>query len=76
MTEDTNSLSLMPLLSTLVYSVIGIVLMVLTIVVVNKLFRLQLHRELVKEHNVAFGVMLGGLAVAIAIIIAGTIISP
>ncbi|RCK68593.1 DUF350 domain-containing protein [Desertihabitans brevis] len=76
MTEDTSSLSLMPLLSTVVYSVVGIVLMVLTIVVVNKLFRLQLHRELVKEHNVAFGVMLGGLAVAIAIIIAGTIISP
>ncbi len=77
MTEDTSSaLDLIPLLSTIVYSVLGIVLMVLTIVVVNKLFRLQLHRELVDEHNVAFGVMIAGLSVAIAIIIAGTIVSP
>lgn len=64
------------LLSTVVYSVLGIVLMVLTIVIVNRLFRLRLHRELVEEHNVAFGVMIAGLAVGIGIIIAGTIISP
>ena len=42
----------------------------------NKLFRLRLHHELVQEHNVAFGIMIAGLAVAIGIIIAGTIMSP
>lgn len=61
------------LLSTLLYSVIGIVLLMLTIVVVNKLFRLNLHRELVEEHNVAFGILIAGVAVAIGIIIAGVI---
>ncbi|GAA1401592.1 DUF350 domain-containing protein [Oerskovia sp. Sa1BUA8] len=62
-------------LSTIVYSVLGIVLLVLTIVVVNYLFKLNLHRELVDEHNTAFGIMIAGLAVAIGIIIAGTILS-
>ncbi|MVA76797.1 DUF350 domain-containing protein [Auraticoccus sp. F435] len=77
MNEQTSSaLDLAALLSTVVYSVLGIVLMVLTIVVVNKLFRLQLHRELVQEHNVAFGIMIAGFAVAIGVIIAGTIMSP
>ncbi|SDE02666.1 DUF350 domain-containing protein [Auraticoccus monumenti] len=77
MNEQTSPLiDLAALLSTVVYSVLGIVLMVLTIVVVNKLFHLRLHHELVTEHNVAFGIMIAGLAVAIGIIIAGTIISP
>lgn len=77
MNEQTQpALGLDALLSTVVYSVLGIVLMVLTILVVNKLFRLRLHHELVQEHNVAFGIMIAGLAVAIGIIIAGTIMSP
>ena len=54
---------------------LGIVLLIVTLVVANKLFRLNLHRELVDEHNVAFGVMIAGLAVAIGLIIAGTISS-
>ncbi|MHA7135068.1 DUF350 domain-containing protein [Oerskovia turbata] len=62
-------------LSTVLYSVLGIVLLVLTIVVVNYLFKLNLHRELVDEHNTAFGIMIAGLAIAIGIIIAGTILS-
>jgi putative membrane protein len=63
------------LLSTIVYSVLGIVLLLITVVVVNKLFRLDLHRELVDEHNVAFGVVIAGLAIAIGLIVAGTISS-
>lgn len=61
------------LLSTILYSVLGIVLLLLTIVVVNKVFKLNLHRELVEEHNVAFGILIAGVAVAIGIIIAGVI---
>lgn len=63
------------LLSTIVYAVIGIALLLITVVVVNKLFRLDLHRELVDEHNVAFGVVIAGLAIAIGVIVAGTITS-
>lgn len=70
-----DQLRLDAFLSTIVYSVLGIVLLVLTIVVVNYLFKLNLHRELVDEHNTAFGIMIAGLAIAIGIIIAGTILS-
>lgn len=68
-------MALEELLSTIVYSVLGIVLLLVTVVVVNKLFRLDLHRELVDEHNVAFGVVIAGLAIAIGVIVAGTITS-
>ncbi len=61
------------LLSTVLYAVIGIVILVVTILVVNKLFKLNLHHELVEEHNVAFGVLIAGVAIAIGVIIAGTI---
>lgn len=61
------------LLSTVLYSVLGIVLLLVTIVVVNKLFKLNLHHELVEEHNLSFGVLIAGVAVAIGIIIAGVI---
>lgn len=68
-------MALLELLSTIVYSVIGIVLLLITVVVVNKLFRLDLHRELVDEHNMAFGIVIAGLAIAIGLIVAGTISS-
>ncbi|MEK8226976.1 DUF350 domain-containing protein [Oerskovia sp. M15] len=55
-----DELRLDAFLSTIVYSVLGIVLLVVTIVVVNYLFKLNLHRELVDEHNTAFGIMIAG----------------
>ncbi len=70
-----DELRLQALVSTVVYSVLGIIMLVLTIVVVNKLFNLNMREELVEDNNVAFGVMIAGIAVAIAIIIAGTIAS-
>ena len=74
-TDQLPTIVLADLLSTIVYSVLGIVLLLLTIVIVNKLFKLNLHRELVDEHNTAFGILIAGVAVAIGIIIAGTISS-
>lgn len=68
-----NGLTMEAFLATILYSVTGIVLLLLTVLLVNALFRLNLHRELVKEHNLAFGVVIAGMAVAIAIIISGTI---
>jgi len=72
-TDQLPTIVLADLLSTIVYSVLGIVLLLLTIVIVNKLFKLNLHRELVDEHNTAFGILIAGVAVAIGIIIAGVI---
>lgn len=63
------------LLATVVYAALGILIMLLAILLVNKVFDLNIHRELVKEHNTAFGILFGCLSIAIAIIIAGTILS-
>lgn len=68
-----NGLTMEAYLATLLYSATGIIILVLTVLGVNALFRLNLHRELVKEHNTAFGVVIAGMAIAIAIIISGTI---
>jgi putative membrane protein len=63
------------ILATILYAGIGIGIMLLGILLVNKAFNLNIHRELVKEHNVAFGILFGCMSIAVAIIIAGTIAS-
>lgn len=68
-----NGLTMDAFISTIVYSVTGIIILILTVLLVNAMFKLNLHRELVKEHNTAFGLVIAGMAIAIAIIIAGTI---
>lgn len=70
-----NGLTMEAFVSTIVYSLTGIVILLITVMFVNAVFKLSLHRELVKEHNTAFGIVIGGMAIAIAIIIAGTISS-
>ena len=56
------------LLSTVVYAVLGVVLLMVFALLVNRIFRLDLRRELIEDQNI-------GLGVAIAIIIAATILS-
>ena len=42
---------------------------------VNRIFRLDLRRELIEDQNIGLGVAFAGTALAIAIIIAATILS-
>lgn len=72
---ETQGLTLEAFTATILYSFLGIFIMVLAIVAVNSLFKLDLHKELVKENNTAFGVLIGCVAIAIAIIIGATILS-
>lgn len=75
-TKDVvTSLRVDAFLSTILYSVLGIIIMVVSIVLINKIFDMNAKRELVEENNIAFGVMIGAVAIAIGIIIAGTISS-
>ena len=66
-------LSLPYLVSSVVYTVLGLLLMVIAVSVINRFFGLNLKKELVEDHNVASGVLLAGLFIAIAIIIASAI---
>lgn len=74
-TQEVTGLTVDSVLATLVYALMGIVILVVTIVLVNAMFRLNLKKELVEDNNTAFGVLIAGLAIGISIIIAGTIAS-
>ena len=63
------------LLSTIVYAVLGVVLLMVFALLVNRIFRLDLRRELIEDQNIGLGLAFAGTAVAIAIIIAATILS-
>jgi putative membrane protein len=56
------------------YSVIGVLIMIGCALLSNYIFKLNMKKELLDEHNMAFGVMLAGLFIAIAIIVAASII--
>jgi putative membrane protein len=62
-----------PLFATIIYASTGVLLMIIFVVLFDKLFKLNLHQELVKDQNVAFGVLLAGVSIGISIIIAAAI---
>mgnify|MGYP000925592293 FL=1 len=72
---DTFGFSWASILSTVLYAVLGFTLLILFAVITNFLFKLDIRKELVKDDNVGMGVAIAGLAIATAIIIAGTISS-
>lgn len=76
-TETTTaafSISLSGLLSTTVYSIVGIVILVLAFLIFDLLTPYKLHKELAEDQNVALGVVIAGVFVAISIIIAASVV--
>lgn len=61
------------LLSSLVYSLLGIVIFAIAYVVIELLTPFSLREELVEKQNVAIGVLLGCTMLGIAIIIHGAV---
>ena len=74
-TASSQGLTAGAIIATVVYSLLGVFIMIIAIVAINAIFRLNVRKELVKENNAAFGILLGGLSIAIAIIIGATILS-
>jgi hypothetical protein len=66
-------LGVAPITSTLLYGLIGVGLYVLGYFVFDRIFRLDLRRELVEDQNIALGVMMAGVFVGIALIISAAI---
>ncbi len=58
-----------------VYSVIGVLIMLGCALLSNHVFRLNIRKEILEEHNTAFGIMVAGLFIAIAIIVAASVVS-
>ena len=61
-------------LAALVYSLLGIVLFVIGFMIFDRLTPGSLWKELLEDENVALGNLMGGVAIAIAIIIAAAIL--
>ena len=59
----------MVLLTTVLYAVLGVAWLI------NLIFKLDLRRELIEDQNPGLGLAFAGTAIAIAIIIAATIIA-
>jgi uncharacterized membrane protein len=73
-TVPGSSLNFWEILATIVYGAIGILLCVLGYFAFDKLAGLDLQRELVEDQNTALGIMLAGVFVGIAIVVASAII--
>jgi putative membrane protein len=71
----SNGLTVAAFASTLLYTTLGLLIMLVAVWVINTAFKLNIKRELSKENNVAYGVAIAGFAIAIAIIIGATISS-
>lgn len=69
----TADLSLTFLLSTVVYGILGIGLYIASYFIFDRVFGLDLQRELVEDQNIAIGIMMAGVFVGIAILISAVI---
>ena len=63
------------LLSTIVYGLIGILLCVAGYFAFDKIAGLNLKHELVEDQNVALGIMLAGVFIGIALVVAAVMLS-
>lgn len=75
LTTQQNGLTAEALLATLLYTIIGVIILTIAVMALNHIFGLQVRKELIKDQNTAVGIVIAGLAISIAIIIAGTISS-
>ena len=62
------------LLAAAVYAVLGIVIFVLALVAVDRATPGTLWKEIIEEHNTALAIMMAGVSIALAIVIAAAIV--
>lgn len=68
-----TALSLDPLIAALAYAFLGIVVLVVSFVVMDKITPYDLWKELVEKSNLALAIVVGAMALGISIIIAAAI---
>ncbi len=61
------------ILSSLVYSLIGILIFVIALVVIDKLTPYSIHKEIEEDQNIALGIIIGATLIGLAIIISAAI---
>lgn len=67
------NLTLSPILSSIVFAVIGLVIYIVGFVVIDKITPYHLWKEICQEKNVALAIIVGSGAIGLALIIAAAI---
>lgn len=73
MMSDVVSSMLHNALAAIVFAVIGVLLFVLAFMLFDRLTPGSLWKELIEDQNTALGVLMGAVAIALAIIIAAAV---
>ncbi len=73
MTPDVYPAMLHNVLAAILFTVIGVVLFILAFMLFDKLTPGSLWKELIEDQNTALGVLMGAVAIALAIIIAAAV---
>ncbi len=62
-----------PLLSTLLYSVLGIIIFAISFVIMDKVTPFSFRKEIEEDQNISLGIIIGCVFIGLAIIIAAAI---
>ncbi|HEY0154499.1 MAG TPA: DUF350 domain-containing protein [Longimicrobium sp.] len=62
------------ILAVVVYSVLGIVILALALVIVDRMTPGTLWKELIEEHNTALAILMGAVVIAFGIVISAAIV--
>ena len=64
-----------PLVDSIVYSIVGTVVLGLSFYVIEKVLPFSMRKESAEDHNVSLGIILGAFVIGLSIIIAAAISS-
>ena len=64
-----------PLVDSVVYSVVGVLVLGLSFWVIEKVLPFSMRKEIAEDHNVSLGIILGAFVIGLSIIIAAAIAS-
>jgi putative membrane protein len=73
MTHDAFANLLSNVLAAIIFSAIGVVLFIIAFMIFDKITPGSLWKELIEDQNTALGVLMGAVAIALAIIIAAAV---
>jgi uncharacterized membrane protein YjfL (UPF0719 family) len=60
-------------ISSVVYALLGFLIMVIMVAIFDRLFGLNIKREVLEEHNMALAITIAGVTIGVAIIVAAAI---
>ena len=64
-----------PLVDSIVYSIVGTIVLGLSFYVIEKLLPFSMRKEIAEDHNVSLGIILGAFVIGLSMIIAAAISS-